>query len=195
MGTFDFGSGFPKYLVLIYFASTSDRKGQGTETIMNVPTDPKAPQIPGTLIGANAFNCHLAYHLFCNQGSARKPAWKPYTNARKISFVVSTNVTDFSGFRNMVKAEINADWDRLGDLVCEYWERAACNLNIKWFVSVASVIGYFKGGNRCLENDQDWEDWKATSLTHPGRKAMLILQMEKPISDAARSKAVRHFVS
>lgn len=192
-GYFFWAAEVQTFHILFFLASMYDFKGQGTKNIPNVFTNTKASKIPGMLTCSNSFNCHVVYHVFSNQESAQKPAWKPYMNTRKIGFVVCTSLTDFEGFRNMVKANINPDWDCSRDLVCKDLERDSCQLIFLWVFSVALMIHYLKGRNSFLKNYKDCEYWRENSLNNPDRKLVLVLQMEKPISDASNCQPVIFF--
>lgn len=157
--------------------------------------------VPGTLIGANAFRCHLNYHLFFNTGGDRKPSWKPLSDKGKRTFMVSTNTTNFEAFRGQVMSKINADWEGLGSMVIKAWNAPTepvlgkKPVVIRWYGSVNGIPGFMKTNSNPLLTNKQYEDWRTTALNSSGRISTVTIKMEKPVSEGQRTKAVSQLLN
>lgn len=162
----------------------------------NTTNSVQSSVIPGTLLGCNAFICHLSYHLFCNTGTEKKPSWKALCDKGKRTFMVSANVTDFPAFREKVKEELNFDWEGLGSMVIKAWDAPTepvvgkRPVVIKWCGSVNGIPGLMKSDNAPLLTDVQYEEWKEVAVICVGKVSTVTIKMEKPVSDVQRNKAV-----
>ncbi|KAH9807719.1 hypothetical protein DFH28DRAFT_1088801 [Melampsora americana] len=63
-------------------------------------------------------------------------------------------------------------------------------LNIQWLGSIAKVPEYLKSLDKPLNTDSNFQDWARKGLQFAGRRALLTIKMEKPISQAAQLESL-----